>query len=133
MRFGIFGCAHIAVKLCKAIGIAPNATLRAIGSRSLDKATKFAADNDLPPSVRVCGSYEAVLEDNEVEAVYIPLPTALHVKWAVMAAEKRKHVLLEKPVALNVSELDQILEACEANGVQFMDGTMWIHHLRESE
>ncbi|KAI9092545.1 hypothetical protein K1719_027673 [Acacia pycnantha] len=130
VRFGIMGCAEIAIKLCKAISRAPNATLVAIGSRSVEKAVKFAGDNGLPETVRVYGSYEEVLEDGEVDAVYMPLPTALHVKWAVMAAQKRKHVLLEKPVAMNVSEFDQILEACEANGVQFMDGTMWMHHPR---
>jgi predicted dehydrogenase len=130
VRFGILGCAQISIKLCKALSKAPNATLIAIGSRSLEKATTFATDQGLPEAIRVYGSYEAVVEDDEVDAVYIPLPTALHVTWAVKAAERGKHVLLEKPVAMNVAELDQILEACEVNGVQFMDGTMWIHHPR---
>lgn len=130
VRFGILGCANIAVKLCKAISRAPNATVRAVGSRSLEKASKFAADNGLAATARVYGSYEGVVKDEEVDAVYVPLPTALHVEWAVRAAEKGKHVLLEKPVAMNVAEADQILEACEANGVQFMDGTMWMHHPR---
>ncbi|KAJ7975517.1 Oxidoreductase family, NAD-binding rossmann fold protein [Quillaja saponaria] len=130
IRFGILGCAQVSCKLSKAITQAPNATLHAISSRSIDKANKFAADNGLSPFVKIYGSYEAVLDDTDVDAVYIPLPTTLHLKWAVMAAEKRKHVLLEKPVALNVSDLDRIVEACEANGVQFMDGTMWMHHPR---
>ncbi|KAI4351944.1 hypothetical protein L6164_006242 [Bauhinia variegata] len=133
VRFGILGCAHISIKLCKAISRAPNATVEAIGSRSLEKATKFVSDNGLPSTVRVYGSYEGVLDEADVDAVYIPLPTGLHVKWAVMAAEKRKHVLLEKPVAMNASELDRILEACEANGVQFMDCTMWMHHPRTAK
>ncbi|XP_061342935.1 uncharacterized oxidoreductase At4g09670-like [Gastrolobium bilobum] len=133
VRFGILGCAHISIKLCKAISKAPNATLQAIGSRSLDKAAAFAAENSLPTAVRVYGSYEAVIEDDEVDAVYIPLPTGLHVTWAVKAAERGKHVLLEKPVAMNVAELDRILEACEARGVQFMDGTMWVHHPRTAK
>lgn len=133
VRFGILGCAQISIKLCKAISKAQNATLIAIGSRSLEKATAFAAEQGLPEVVRVYGSYEAVLEDNEVDAVYIPLPTALHVTWAVKAAERGKHVLLEKPVAMNVSELDRILEACETNGVQFMDGSMWLHHPRTAK
>lgn len=67
-----------------------------------------------------------------MDAVYIPLPTSLHVRWAVAAANKKKHVLVEKPAALDVAELDLILEACEANGVQFMDGCMWLHHPRTS-
>ncbi|KAL5081173.1 hypothetical protein RYX36_009594, partial [Vicia faba] len=113
VRFGILGCAQISIKFCKAIRKAPNAKVIAIGSRSLEKATSFASEQGLPEAVSVYGSYEAVLENDEVDAVYIPLPTALHVTWAVKAAEKGKHVLLEKPVAMNVAELDQILEACE--------------------
>ena len=133
VRFGVLGCAHISIKLCKAILTAPNATLQAVGSRFLEKAVAFATKNSLPETVRVYGSYDAVVEDDQVDAVYIPLPTALHVTWAVRAAERGKHVLLEKPVAMNVVELDRILEACEAHGVQFMDGTMWVHHPRTAK
>ncbi|XP_020225235.1 uncharacterized oxidoreductase At4g09670 [Cajanus cajan] len=133
VRFGILGCANISIKLCKAISKAPNATLHALGSRSVEKAAAFAAEQGLPTAVRVYGSYEAVLDDEEVDAVYVPLPTALHVTWAVRAAERRKHVLLEKPAAMNAAELDRILEACEAHGVQFMDGTMWVHHPRTAK
>ncbi|KAL6315962.1 hypothetical protein AAG906_014887 [Vitis piasezkii] len=133
IQFGILGCANVARKVSRAITLAPNATLYAVGSRSLEKATRFATANGFPPSAKIYGSYEAVLDDPNVDAVYMPLPTSLHLKWAVLAAEKEKHVLLEKPAALNVAELDQILEACESNGVQFMDGTMWLHHPRTAK
>ncbi|XP_028100491.1 uncharacterized oxidoreductase At4g09670-like [Camellia sinensis] len=119
--------------LSRAIRLAPNASISAIGSRSIDKASKFASENGFPASAKVYGSYEAVLDDPEVDAVYVPLPTSLHLKWAVLAAEKKKHLLLEKPVALDVKELDTILEACESNGVQFMDATMWMHHPRTAK
>ena len=130
IRFGILGCADIARKVSRAITLAPNANLYAIGSRSLDKAKSFAASNNFPPSAKTYGSYDAVLDDPEVDAVYVPLPTSLHIKWAVLAAKKKKHLLLEKPVALNVKEFDEIIEACESNGVQFMDSTMWMHNPR---
>ncbi|XP_027358695.1 uncharacterized oxidoreductase At4g09670-like [Abrus precatorius] len=130
IRFGILGCAEIARKVSRAINLAPNATLYAVGSRSLEKASKFAASNGFPSDAKVYGSYEAVLEDPDVDAVYVPLPTSLHLRWAVLAAQKKKHLLLEKPVALNVGELDKILEACESSGVQYMDATMWMHHPR---
>ncbi|KAH7848865.1 hypothetical protein Vadar_009414 [Vaccinium darrowii] len=133
VRFGILGCANIARKVSRAINLAPNASLYAIGSRSIDKASKFASENGFPASAKVYGSYEAVVDDPDVDAVYVPLPTSLHVKWAVLAAEKKKHLLLEKPVALNVSELDVILKACESNGVQYMDATMWMHHPRTAQ
>ncbi|CAA3029237.1 uncharacterized oxidoreductase At4g09670-like [Olea europaea subsp. europaea] len=130
VRFGILGCANIARKVSRAMILSPNSTIVAIGSRSLEKAANFAKNNGFPVSAKAYGSYDAVLEDPDVDAVYIPLPTSLHLQWAVAAAKKKKHILLEKPVALNFKELDLILEACESNGVQFMDATMWMHHPR---
>lgn len=130
IRFGILGCAEIARKVSRAITMAPNATLYAVGSRSLEKAKAFALANNFPPNAKVYSSYEEVLEDPAVDAVYVPLPTSLHKRWAVLAAQKKKHILLEKPVGLNVAEFDAIVEACESNGVQIMDGTMWMHHPR---
>ncbi|KAJ9541259.1 hypothetical protein OSB04_027765 [Centaurea solstitialis] len=133
VRFGILGCAEIARKVCRAINLSPNSTLHAISSRSTEKAKQFAVKNGLSDLVKVYGSYEELLDDFSVDAVYIPLPTSLHLKWAVLAAEKKKHVLLEKPTALNVGELDRIIGACESNGVQFMDGSMWYHHPRTAK
>ncbi|KAJ4964531.1 hypothetical protein NE237_016380 [Protea cynaroides] len=133
IRFGILGCAGIARTLSRAIILSPNSTLYAVGSRSFDKAKKFAAENGFPPSAKIYGNYIDVLDDPDVDAVYVPLPTSMHLEWAVLAAEKQKHVLLEKPVALNVAEFDQIIQACEVNGVQFMDGTHWMHHPRTAK
>ncbi|KAL3504622.1 hypothetical protein ACH5RR_034463 [Cinchona calisaya] len=133
IKFGILGCAEIARKVSRAITLSPYSTLYAVGSRTFEKAAKFAKDNGFPASAKVYGSYDAVLDDPDVDAVYVPLPTSLHIKWAVLAAHKKKHLLLEKPAALNVKELDVILEACESNGVQFMDATMWMHHPRTAQ
>ncbi|KAJ4840888.1 hypothetical protein Tsubulata_010388 [Turnera subulata] len=132
VRFGILACANIARKVARAIQLAPNSTLYAIASRSLEKAKQFATANGFPSTTKVYGSYEELLDDPGVDVLYMPLPTSLHVQWATLAAQKRKHILLEKPTALDVAELDKILEACEANGVQFMDGSMWLHHPRTS-
>ncbi|KAK8931003.1 hypothetical protein KSP39_PZI017048 [Platanthera zijinensis] len=131
--FGILGCADIARKFCRAVGLAPNAAVVAVGSRSIDKARRFIADNSLPEGTVAHGSYEALLDDPAVDAVYVPLPTSLRAHWAISAAGKGKHVLLEKPTAISAAELDRILEACEANGVQIMDGTMWMHHPRTAK
>ncbi|MED6118230.1 hypothetical protein PIB30_000857 [Stylosanthes scabra] len=130
IQIGLVGCADIARKVSRAISLATNATVSAVGSRSLDKASAFAAANGIPPHAKLHGSYEAVLEDPGVDAVYMPLPTSLHLRWALLAAEKKKHLLLEKPVALNVKEFDEIVDACESNGVQLMDNTMWVHNPR---
>lgn len=133
IRFGIIGCAEIARKVSRAINLAPNAKLAAVGSRSHEKAARFAAENNFPSDAKIYGSYEALLDDPNVDAVYVPLPTSLHVRWAVLAAQKKKHLLLEKPVALNAVEFDAVVEACESNGVQFMDGTMWMHNPRTAK
>ncbi|XP_073156363.1 uncharacterized oxidoreductase At4g09670-like [Henckelia pumila] len=130
VRFGIMGCAEIARKVSRAIRLSPNSTLYAVASRSFEKAREFALQNNLPDDIKLYGDYTELLEDPFVDAVYLPLPTSLHLKWAVKSAQKRKHLLLEKPTALDVKELDEVLEACEANGVQFMDASMWYHHPR---
>ncbi|KAH6782437.1 Oxidoreductase family protein [Perilla frutescens var. frutescens] len=133
VRFGIVGCANIARKVSRAILLSPNSTIVAVGSRSAAKAAAFAEENGFPAAAKAYGSYDAVLDDPDVDAVYIPLPTSLHRRWAVAAAMKKKHVLLEKPVALNAAELDEILAACDSSGVQYMDATMWMHHPRTAE
>ncbi|KAL6641188.1 hypothetical protein ACP70R_019369 [Stipagrostis hirtigluma subsp. patula] len=134
VRFGIMGCAAIARKVARAMLLAPGAAVAAVGSRSEDKARLFAADNGLPAEgLRLHGSYEALIDDPGVDAVYVPLPTSLHVRWATAAAARGKHVLLEKPTALCAADLDAILAACDAAGVQFMDSTMWMHHPRTAK
>ncbi|XP_010530138.1 PREDICTED: uncharacterized oxidoreductase At4g09670-like isoform X1 [Tarenaya hassleriana] len=130
IRIGVLGCAEIARKVSRAIHLAPNATVSAVASRSAEKAKAFAAANGYPPTAKIHGSYESLLNDPDVDALYVPLPTSLHVEWAVRAAEKGKHLLLEKPVAMNVAEFDKIIAACESNGIQIMDGTMWVHNPR---
>lgn len=133
---GILGFGEISRRLSKfskAITLVPNVTLVAIGSRRIHNTTEITSSEGFLESVKMYESYEAVLDDPEVDAVYIPLPAKLQPEWAVAAAEKKKHVLLEKPVAPDVAELDRVLAACEANGVQFMDGTLWMHHPRTAE
>ncbi|KAG2304499.1 hypothetical protein Bca4012_063554 [Brassica carinata] len=135
IRIGVFSCTNIVRKVSRAINLAPNATVSAIASisNSIDETKSFAASNNFPPTAKIHGSYESLIEDPDVDAVYFPIPASLHVEWAIRAARNGKHILLDKPVALNVYEFDQIVEACEANGIQFMDGTQWIHNPRTAK
>nr|GMC54639.1 uncharacterized oxidoreductase At4g09670-like [Ipomoea batatas] len=133
IRFGILGCAAVARNLARAISQAPNATISAVGGSTAEKAAAFAAENECPATAKLYGGYDAVLDDPDVDAVYIAIPTSLHVRWAVLAAQKKKHVLVENPAALNVAELDRILAACESSGVQYMDATPWMHHPRTAK
>jgi predicted dehydrogenase len=127
IRWGILGTAKIATKAGKAIHRASNAHLAGIASRSLECARDWAKEHE---AERAFGTYEALLDDPEIDAVYIPLPPSLHGEWTVRAAEKGKHVLCEKPTEVNAAETVKMTEACRKCGVQFMDGVMWFHHDR---
>jgi D-xylose 1-dehydrogenase (NADP+, D-xylono-1,5-lactone-forming) len=130
VQFGVLGTAKIATKVSQAIKDATSAELVAIGSRDLDVAKAWGVQHGAPQAY---GGYQEVLADENIDAVYIPLPPSLHCEWTVKAAEAGKHVLCEKPTALNSSEVATMFAACQANGVQFMDGTMWSHHPRTAE
>ena len=127
VSWGILGTAGIADKVGRAISTARGARLAAMASRDRGKAEAWAADRGVPTAF---GSYEALLEEASIDAVYIPLPPSLHMEWTVKAAEKGKHVLCEKPLALDVKQAVIMRDACRNNGVQLMDGVMWVHHLR---
>jgi predicted dehydrogenase len=127
VRWGILGVAKINDRLIPAFRQAANAELRAIASRSADRARAAAAGADIPAAY---GSYEALLADPEIDAVYIPLPNALHAEWTVRAAEQGKHILCEKPLASDAAEARRVVEACRRHGVRLMDGFMWPHHPR---
>ena len=120
-RWGILGTARIATKVARAIDLAPNAELIAIASRDHHRAASWAATRDLERSY---ASYDALLEDPEIDAVYIPLPPSLHREWTIKAAEKSKHVLCEKPLALTTTEVDQIEQAAQRNGVVIQEAAM---------
>jgi len=125
LKWGIVSTARINRKLIPAIQDSDRAELLAVASRSQSRASEYAAEWGIP---RAHGSYEALLEDPDVDVVYIPLPNSLHAEWAVRAAEAGKHVLCEKPLALTVAECDQIIEASRAAGVVAMEAVMYLYH-----
>ena len=128
LHFGILGCANIAVKFCVSVADCGDAVIAAVASRSLAKAEEYIAENC--PGAIAYASYQALLDDPNIEAVYIPLPTATRTQWALKAVAAGKHVLLEKPVGPNASEAAEIVAACKAAGVLYMDNTMFMHHAR---
>ena len=101
VKWGIVGTADIATKVSKAIQRAKNAELLAIGSRSSERAEKWAMEHG---ASRSYGSYEALLDDPDVAAVYIPLPPSMHSEWGIKAAKAGKHVLSEKPLTMDIGE-----------------------------
>lgn len=125
IRWGVLSTANIGrTQVIPAIFRAENAEMSAISSRG-DRVYAAARELGIPKAYE---SYEALLDDPEIDAVYIPLPNNLHKEWVIKAAEKGKHVLCEKPAALSAQEAKEMIEACEANGVKFMEAFMYQLH-----
>jgi len=123
IRWGVLGYARIAREsLIPAMGRSRNAVFHAIASR--DAETLKACAERFGPRRAYLG-YQALLDDPEVDAVYIPLPNALHEEWTLKAAARGKHVLCEKPAALDAAGLRRMSAACEAAGVLFMEAFMY--------
>jgi predicted dehydrogenase len=133
-RWGILGTARIARKNWMAIRNAGNSALVAVASRDSERARQFIeecqADVPLTPRPAACGSYQELLDRNNIDAVYLPLPTGIRKEWVLQAARAGKHVLCEKPCALSSADLRAMLDACQENRVQFMDGVMFMHSQR---
>ena len=122
VRWGVLGAANIALeKVIPAMQHSTHMRVDAIASRSLDKAKRAAERLGIP---RAYGSYEELLEDTGVEAIYNPLPNHLHVPWSIRAADAGKHVLCEKPLALNAAEARELMNARDRNGVQVAEAFM---------
>ena len=127
VRWGILSTANIATKVARAIHFAENADLIAVASRTEERATTWAEKHNIRTAY---GTYDALLTDDSIDAIYTPLPPSLHAEWTIKAAEHGKHVLCEKPLAANAAEAIAMADACRQNGVQLMDGVMWVHHER---
>lgn len=130
IRWGVLGVASIAVRtVIPAIQNARGARLVAIASRTPARAAEAAARL----GVRPYGSYEALLADSEVDAVYIPLPNALHREWTIRSAAAGKHVLCEKPLGLTAQEGREMIAACRVHGVHLMEAFMYRFHPRTAK
>jgi len=134
LRWGFLSTAQIGRKNWKAILSSGNSVVTAVASRDVAKAEQFIDDCQvaMPFEQRplALGSYEALMTSPEVDAIYIPLPTGLRKEWVLRAAAAGKHVLCEKPCAISAGDLREMMEACQRNRVQFMDGVMFMHNPR---
>lgn len=127
IKWGVLGTAKIARVVIAAIRKAPGGVVHAIASRSFERAQTFAKEHNIPV---VYGSYDDLLDNKEIDAVYIPLPAALHEEYTIKAAQKGLHVLCEKPLTTDYHAAKRMAEACQQAGVQLMDNVMWVHHAR---
>ena len=122
LKWGILATGRIAGNFVKGVAHSHAGQVVAVGSRSQEKADKFAAEHNI---ARRHGSYQALLADPEVQAVYLATPHPMHAEWAIKAAEAGKHILCEKPMGINHAEAMAIVQAARDNNVFLMEAYMY--------
>jgi xylose dehydrogenase (NAD/NADP) len=128
LRWGILGCARITRRgLIPGIRASATSTLHALASRDRPTVEAWAREFEVP---RAYASYREVLDDPDIDAVYIPLPNELHKAWVEAAADAGKHVLCEKPLAPNAQDARAMVDHCRARDVVLMEAFMWRHQDR---
>jgi xylose dehydrogenase (NAD/NADP) len=125
VKWGIVSTADINRKVIPGAHASQKVDLIAVASRDLRLAEEYARKWEID---RAYGSYEALLEDADVEAVYIPLPNTLHCEWSIRAVEAGKHVLCEKPMSRHVADVQSAFDAAERNQRILMEAFMYRHH-----
>jgi len=133
-RWGILGTAEIARKNWQAIKNSGNGKLVAVASRDADRARSYIAENQaqIPhhPPPRAMAGYEELIDSEDIDALYIPLPTGIRKEYVLKAAAAGKHVLCEKPCGMTSEDVKEQIRACDKAGVQFMDAVMFMHGKR---
>lgn len=124
LNWGIIGTGTIARKFALGLAESKMGKLVAVGSRSLESAQKFTTE--FPATAHT--SYEALLADPQVQAVYISTPHPMHAEWAIKAADAGKHVLCEKPLTINLAETKAVIDAAKRNDVFLMEALMYRCH-----
>jgi D-xylose 1-dehydrogenase (NADP+, D-xylono-1,5-lactone-forming) len=122
LRWGVLSTANISRKL---LDSGADVEWVAVGSRSLPRAQEFARENGI---ARAHGSYEELLADPEVDAIYNPLPNSLHVEWSIRALRAGKHVLCEKPMSRHPEDVQRAFDVAESEGRVLAEAFMWRHH-----
>ena len=125
LNWGLLSTANINQALIPPLRASKRSRLLAVASRSKDSAASYARERRIP---RAYGSYEEMLADPEIDVIYNPLPNHLHAEWTIKAVEAGKHVLCEKPLALQVEEVDAIRAAAETHGRLVTEAFMYRHH-----
>ncbi|MCB9422281.1 MAG: Gfo/Idh/MocA family oxidoreductase [Ardenticatenaceae bacterium] len=125
IRWGLLSTANINRRVIPAIRMSARGELTAVASRSQAKSDAYAAQWEIPQAF---GSYEAMLESDAVDAVYIGLPNRLHAEWSIKAMRAGKHVLCEKPFALTLAEVDEMTAVSQQTGMKLAEAFMYRHH-----
>ena len=118
LRFGVLGCANIAKQFVRDVAQTSGISIQAVASRDISKSQDFAKTFGI---ARAHGSYESLLADKSLDAIYIPLPNSMHAEWAIRAMQAGKHVLCEKPLALNLAEVTRMFEVAQQHHVMLLE------------
>lgn len=127
LRWGIMGTARIVRKTIPALQQTKNGEVVGIASRTEEKAREYADKHGIPQAF---GSYEMLLASSDIDAVYLPLPNALHLEWILKSLDAGKHVLCEKPLVMNAAECEQIARKAGETGLTVLEGFMYRFHPR---
>lgn len=125
LRFGILGTGNIAGQFARGVAGANRSTVAAVASRTRDKANTFAKDNRI---ARAHGSYDALLDDDAVDAVYVSVPNSMHGDWTIRALQAGKHVLCEKPIATCAAEAERMFDAAAKADRLLVEAFMYRSH-----
>ncbi len=130
VRWGILSTANIGRRVIPAIQASHNGEVAAVCSRSLERAQAFAAEQGIP---RALGSYEALIADDEIDAIYNPLPNSMHAEWSIKCAEAGVPTLCEKPFASDAAEAQTIVDAFEKREVLLAEAFMYRFHPQQAK
>lgn len=131
VKWGVLGCARIAQNwVIPAIQKSNNSVLYAVASRDGEKLKKCREQYG---SIELYKSYEELLNNPEIQAVYIPLPNGMHKEWVIKAAQKGKHILCEKPISIDAVQCAQMIDECKKNGVKLMEAFMYRYTTRSKK
>ena len=125
LRLGLLSTARINGAVLAGAAATDAVEVAAVASRDHARAEAYAAEHGI---ARAHGSYEALLADPDVDAVYVSLPNSLHVEWSIRALEAGKHVLCEKPIASNAAEAERMAQAADDAGRVLVEAFHWRYH-----
>ncbi|XP_078000555.1 putative oxidoreductase ORF334 [Glandiceps talaboti] len=125
LKWGAMCCATVNRRLIPALKQCARSELVAIASRDIQKAQRSAKEYNIP---KAYGSYQDLLDNNEINVVYIPLPNSMHAEWTVKAAQSGKHCLVEKPLVTKVSDVELLQSVAKENNVTIVEGNVYQHH-----
>ncbi|MGD0542605.1 MAG: Gfo/Idh/MocA family oxidoreductase [Tepidisphaeraceae bacterium] len=125
LRWGILGSGNIASQFAKGMAFSRRGTVAAVGSRRQKSAEEFARNHAIP---RAIGSYESLIADGEIDVIYNSLPNSLHADWTIRALKAGKHVLCEKPLAMNAAEAEAMFDAARKAGRVLVEAFMYRSH-----